>query len=392
MQEAYIVAGYRTAVGKAPRGKLRTVRPDDMAVAVIERIKADLPQINFSEEIDDLICGNAIPEAEQGLNMARYIALRAVGKELPAVTINRYCASGLEAIAMAVAKIRNGDADAILAGGAETMSLVPMGGWRIVPNYEYALHAPDWYFGMGMTAEEVAKKYNITREESDAFALRSHQRALSAITEGKFKDEVVPLTVLDVSVQNGKKVTHTYVHDTDEGPRADTSLEALAKLKPVFAANGLVTAGNSSQTSDGAAFVLVVSERFLKRHNLRPIAVMRGYAVAGVEPRYMGIGPVEAIPKALQRAGLSMADIDLIELNEAFAAQSLAVVKLAELPEDKLNVNGGAIALGHPLGCTGAKLTVQILNELRRRGGKYGMVTACVGGGQGIAGIFERLN
>jgi len=392
MQEAYIVAGYRTAVGKAPRGKLRTVRPDDMAVAVIERIKADLPQINFSEEIDDLICGNAIPEAEQGLNMARYIALRAVGKELPAVTINRYCASGLEAIAMAVAKIRNGDADAILAGGAETMSLVPMGGWRIVPNYEYALHAPDWYFGMGMTAEEVAKKYNITREESDAFALRSHQRALAAIAEGKFKDEIVPLTVLDVSVQNGKKVTHTYVHDTDEGPRADTSLEALAKLKPVFAANGLVTAGNSSQTSDGAAFVLVVSENFLKRHNLTPIAVLRGYAVAGVEPRYMGIGPVEAIPKALRRAGLSLADIDLIELNEAFAAQSLAVVKLAELPEDKLNVNGGAIALGHPLGCTGAKLTVQILNELRRRGGKYGMVTACVGGGQGIAGIFERLN
>ncbi len=392
MQEAYIVAGYRTAVGKAPRGKLRTVRPDDMAVAVIERIKADLPQINFSEEIDDLICGNAIPEAEQGLNMARYIALRAVGKELPAVTINRYCASGLEAIAMAVAKIRNGDADAILAGGTETMSLVPMGGWRIVPNYEYALHAPDWYFGMGMTAEEVAKKYNITREESDAFALRSHQRALAAIAEGKFKDEIVPLTVLDVSVQNGKKVTHTYVHDTDEGPRADTSLEALAKLKPVFAANGLVTAGNSSQTSDGAAFVLVVSENFLKRHNLTPIAVLRGYALAGVEPRYMGIGPVEAIPKALKRAGLSLADIDLIELNEAFAAQSLAVVKLAELPEDKLNVNGGAIALGHPLGCTGAKLTVQILNELRRRGGKYGMVTACVGGGQGIAGIFERLN
>lgn len=392
MQEAYIVAGYRTAVGKAPRGKLRTVRPDDMAVAVIERIKVDLPQINFGEEIDDLICGNAIPEAEQGLNMARYIALRAVGKELPAVTINRYCASGLEAIAMAVAKIRNGDADAILAGGAETMSLVPMGGWRIVPNYEYALHAPDWYFGMGMTAEEVAKKYNITREESDAFALRSHQRALSAIAEGKFKDEVVPLTVLDVSVQNGKKVTHTYVHDTDEGPRADTSQEALARLKPVFAANGVVTAGNSSQTSDGAAFVLVVSENFLKRHNLTPIAVLRGYAVAGVEPRYMGIGPVEAIPKALRRAGLSLADIDLIELNEAFAAQSLAVVKLAELPEDKLNVNGGAIALGHPLGCTGAKLTVQILNELRHRGGKYGMVTACVGGGQGIAGIFERLN
>jgi acetyl-CoA acyltransferase len=392
MPEAYLVAGYRTAVGKAPRGKLRHMRPDDMAVAVIERIKADFPQINFSKEIDDLICGNAIPEAEQGLNMARYIALKAVGKELPAVTINRYCASGLEAIAMAVAKIRAGDADAILAGGTETMSLVPMGGWRIVPNYEYALHAPDWYFGMGMTAEEVAKKYNITREECDAFALRSHQRALAAIAEGKFKDEIVPLSVSEITVQNGKKVTHTFVHDTDEGPRPDTSLEALAKLKPVFAANGLVTAGNSSQTSDGAAFVLVVSENFLKRHNLTPIAVLRGYAVAGVEPRYMGIGPVEAIPKALRRAGLSLADIDLIELNEAFAAQSLAVIKLAELPEDKLNVNGGAIALGHPLGCTGAKLTVQILNELRRRGGKYGMVTACVGGGQGIAGIFERLN
>ena len=392
MPEAYLVAGYRTAVGKAPRGKLRHMRPDDMAVAVIERIKADFPQINFSKEIDDLICGNAIPEAEQGLNMARYIALKAVGKELPAVTINRYCASGLEAIAMAVAKIRTGDADAILAGGTESMSLVPMGGWRIVPNYEYALHAPDWYFGMGMTAEEVAKKYNITREECDAFALRSHQRALAAIAEGKFKDEIVPLSVSEVTVQNGKKVTHTFVHDTDEGPRPDTSLEALAKLKPVFAANGLVTAGNSSQTSDGAAFVLVVSENFLKRHNLTPIAVLRGYAVAGVEPRYMGIGPVEAIPKALKRAGLSLADIDLIELNEAFAAQSLAVIKLAELPEDKLNVNGGAIALGHPLGCTGAKLTVQILNELRRRGGKYGMVTACVGGGQGIAGIFERLN
>jgi acetyl-CoA acyltransferase len=392
MPEAYLVAGYRTAVGKAPRGKLRHMRPDDMAVAVIERIKADFPQINFSKEIDDLICGNAIPEAEQGLNMARYIALKAVGKELPAVTINRYCASGLEAIAMAVAKIRAGDADAILAGGTETMSLVPMGGWRIVPNYEYALHAPDWYLGMGMTAEEVAKKYNITREECDAFALRSHQRALAAIAEGKFKDEIVPLSVSEITVQNGKKVTHTFVHDTDEGPRPDTSLEALAKLKPVFAANGLVTAGNSSQTSDGAAFVLVVSENFLKRHNLTPIAVLRGYAVAGVEPRYMGIGPVEAIPKALKRAGLSLADIDLIELNEAFAAQSLAVIKLAELPEDKLNVNGGAIALGHPLGCTGAKLTVQILNELRRRGGKYGMVTACVGGGQGIAGIFERLN
>ncbi len=392
MQEAYIVAGYRTAVGKAPRGKLRTVRPDDMAVAVIERIKADFPQIDFSKEIDDLICGNAIPEAEQGLNIARYIALKAVGKELPAVTINRYCASGLEAIAMAVAKIRTGDADAILAGGSETMSLVPMGGWRIVPNYEYALHAPDWYFGMGMTAEEVAKKYGITREESDAFALRSHQRALLAIAEGKFKDEIVPLQVLDVSIQDGKKVSRTSVHDTDEGPRADTSMEALSRLKPVFAANGIVTAGNSSQTSDGAAFVLVVSENFLKRHALKPIAVLRGYAVAGVEPRYMGIGPVEAIPKALKRAGLSLADIDLIELNEAFAAQSLAVVKLAELPEDKLNVNGGAIALGHPLGCTGAKLTVQILNELRRRGGKYGMVTACVGGGQGIAGIFERLN
>lgn len=392
MQEAYIVAGFRTAVGKAPRGRLRTVRPDDMAVAVIEQIKATLPQIDFSQEIDDLICGNAIPEAEQGLNMARYIALRAVGKEVPAVTINRYCASGLEAIAMAVAKIRNGDADAILAGGAETMSLVPMGGYKIVPNYEYALHAPDWYYGMGMTAEEVAKKYGITREAADAFAYRSHQNALAAIQAGKFREEIVPLKVREVVVENGKKQTREYIHDTDEGPRPDTSMEALAKLKPVFSANGQVTAGNSSQTSDGAAFVLVVSESFLKRHNLTPMAVLRGYAVAGVEPRIMGIGPVEAIPKALKRAGLSLADIHLIELNEAFAAQSLAVIQQAGLPEDRLNVNGGAIALGHPLGCTGAKLTVQILNELRRRNEKYGMVTACVGGGQGIAGIFERLN
>lgn len=392
MQEAYIVAGFRTAVGKAPRGRLRTVRPDDMAVAVIEKIKETLPQINFSQEIDDLICGNAIPEAEQGLNMARYIALRALGKEVPATTINRYCASGLEAIAMAVSKIRTGHAEAILAGGTETMSLVPMGGYKIVPNYEYALHAPQWYYGMGMTAEEVAKKYGITREESDAFALRSHQNALAAIAAGKFKDEIVPLKVLEVTVVNGKRQQREYIHDTDEGPRPDTSMEALAKLKPVFAANGQVTAGNSSQTSDGAAFVLVVSESFLKRHNLTPIAVLRGYAVAGVEPEIMGIGPVKAIPKALQRAGLSLADIDLIELNEAFAAQSLAVIKVAGLPMDKLNVNGGAIALGHPLGCTGAKLTVQILNELRRRGGKYGLVTACVGGGQGIAGIFERLN
>ncbi|MCX8113010.1 MAG: acetyl-CoA C-acyltransferase [Bacteroidia bacterium] len=392
MQEAYIVAGFRTAVGKAPRGRLRTVRPDDMAVAVIEKIKQTLPQINFATEIDDLICGNAIPEAEQGLNMARYIALRAVGKELPAVTINRYCASGLEAIAMAVSKIRSGDADAILAGGTETMSLVPMGGYKIAPNYEYALHAPDWYYGMGMTAEEVAKKYGITREKADEFALHSHQKAITAIQAGKFKEEIVPLRVREVVVENGRKQTREYTHDTDEGPRADTSLEALAKLKPVFAANGQVTAGNSSQTSDGAAFVLVVSETFLKRHNLTPLAVLRGYAVSGVEPRIMGIGPVEAIPKALRRAGLSLGDIDLIELNEAFAAQSLAVIQQAELPMDKVNVNGGAIALGHPLGCTGAKLTVQILNELRRRGQKYGMVTACVGGGQGIAGIFERLN
>ncbi|MEN2992996.1 MAG: acetyl-CoA C-acyltransferase [Bacteroidia bacterium] len=392
MQEAYLVAGYRTAVGKAPRGRLRTVRPDDMAVAVIEKLRADFPQINFTQEIDDLICGNAIPEAEQGLNMGRYIALKALGKEVPAVTINRYCASGLEAIAMAVSKIRTGDAEAIIAGGTETMSLVPMGGFKIAPNYNYALHAPDWYYNMGMTAEEVARTYQITRAEADAFALRSHQNALAAIAAGKFREEIVPLEVEEVIVENGKRQVRRFIHDTDEGPRADTSLEALAKLKPVFAANGQVTAGNASQTSDGAAFVLVVSEAFLKRHNLKPLAVLRGYAVAGVEPRLMGIGPVEAIPKALRRAGLSLADIDLIELNEAFAAQSLAVIKLAELPLDKVNVNGGAIALGHPLGCTGAKLTVQILNELRRRNQKYGLVTACVGGGQGIAGIFERLN
>ncbi|MCS7297617.1 MAG: thiolase family protein [Bacteroidia bacterium] len=392
MQEAYIVGGYRTAVGKAPRGRLRTVRPDDMAVAVIEKIKTAFPQIDFSKEIDDLICGNAIPEAEQGLNMARYIALRAVGKELPAVTINRYCASGLEAIAMAVSKIRTGDAEAILAGGTETMSLVPMGGFKIAPNYDYALHAPDWYYNMGMTAEEVAKRYGISREAADEFALRSHQKALAAISEGKFREEIVPLSVREVVVQNGKKQTNVFIHEVDEGPRADTSMEALSKLKPVFAVHGQVTAGNSSQTSDGAAFVLVVSEAFLKRHALTPVAVLRGYAVAGVEPRFMGIGPVEAIPKALRRAHLSLADIDLIELNEAFAAQSLAVIQQADLPIEKVNVNGGAIALGHPLGCTGAKLTVQLLNELRRRGQRYGMVTACVGGGQGIAAVFERLN
>lgn len=391
MQEAYIVAGYRTAVGKAPRGKLRFCRPEAMAVATIEKIRQALPQFDF-RRVDDLICGNAIPEAEQGLNMARYIALKALGIEVPGMTINRYCASGLEAIAIAVAKIRSGMADAILAGGSETMSLVPMGGWRIVPNYDYALYNAEWYLGMGMTAEILARRYGITRTECDEFSYQSHQKALTALREEKFKPEIVPLTIKEVYVENSKKKERTYVFDTDEGPRPDTSMEALSRLKPVFSQNGIVTAGNSSQTSDGAAFTLVVSERLLKEYNLTPIARLAGYGIAGVPPEIMGVGPVQAIPKALQNAQLSLADIDLIELNEAFAAQSLAVIKELDLPTDKLNVNGGAIALGHPLGCSGAKLTVQILNELRRRKGKYGMVTACVGGGQGIAGIFELLN
>lgn len=390
--EAYIVAGYRTAVGKAPRGGFRFMRADDLAADVIKHLVASVPNLN-KEEIDDVIVGNAMPEAEQGLNVGRLISL--IGLEtdkVPGVTVNRYCASGLETIATAVAKIKAGMADCIIAGGVEVMSGMPFGGWKIVPNPQVAKENPDWYWGMGLTAEAVAKEYHVSREDQDAFSLKSHQKAIEAIKNGHLKDGIVPITVKENYLKDGKKLeTREYIVDTDEGPRADSSIEALSKLRPVFAADGVVTAGNSSQTSDGAAFVLVVSEKKMKELNLKPIARLVSYAVAGVPPRIMGIGPIFAIPKALEMAGLNKEDIDLFELNEAFASQSLAVIRELGLDEEKVNVNGGAIALGHPLGCTGAKLTVQVLNELKRRNKKYGMVTMCVGTGQGAAGIFELL-
>ncbi|MBB2953946.1 acetyl-CoA C-acyltransferase [Sphingobacterium sp. JUb56] len=390
--EAYIVAGYRTAVGKAPRGGFRFMRADDLAADVIKHLVASVPNLN-KEEIDDVIVGNAMPEAEQGLNVGRLISLMGLQTDkVPGVTVNRYCASGLETIATAVAKIKAGMADCIIAGGVEVMSGMPFGGWKIVPNPEVAKENPDWYWGMGLTAEAVAKEYGVSREDQDTFSLKSHQKAVEAIKNGHLKDGIVPITVKENYLKDGKKLeTREYVVDIDEGPRADSSLEALAKLRPVFAADGVVTAGNSSQTSDGAAFVLIVSEEKMKELNLKPIARLVSYAVAGVPPRIMGIGPIVAIPKALKMAGLKKEDIDLFELNEAFASQSLAVIRELGLDEEKVNVNGGAIALGHPLGCTGAKLTVQILNELKRRNKKYGMVTMCVGTGQGAAGIFELL-
>ncbi len=389
--EAYIVAGFRTAVGKAPRGGFRFMRADDLAADVIKHLVASVPSLN-KEEIDDVIVGNAMPEAEQGLNVGRLISLMGLQTDkVPGVTVNRYCASGLETIATAVAKIKSGMADVIIAGGVEVMSGMPFGGWKIVPNPVVAKENPDWYWGMGLTAEAVAKDFNVSREDQDAFSLKSHQKAIAAIQNGHLKDGVVPITVKENYLKDGKMATKEYVVDTDEGPRADTTLEVLAKLRPVFAADGCVTAGNSSQTSDGAAFVLVMSEKKMKELNLQPIARLVSYAVAGVPPRIMGIGPIAAIPKALEQAGLNKEDIDLIELNEAFASQSLAVIRELGLDEEKVNVNGGAIALGHPLGCTGAKLTVQVLNELKRRGKKYGMVTMCVGTGQGAAGIFELL-
>ncbi len=389
--EAYIVTGYRTAVGKAPRGSLRFTRPDDLAATVIKRILQDVPQLD-QERIDDVIVGNATPEAEQGLNVGRMISLIGLDTiKVPGMTVNRYCSSGLQTIALAVANIKAGLADCIIAGGVETMSPIPFGGWRIVPNADVAKEHPDWYWGMGLTAEAVAKQFNITREEQDEFALTSHMRALKAIEEGKFKDEIVPVEVTENYFKDGKKQTRTYVFDTDEGPRKGTSMEALARLKPVFAQGGSVTAGNSSQTSDGAAFVLVMSEKMVKELNLEPIARLVTYQVRGLEPKIMGMGPVHAIPAALEAAGLTLDDIDLIELNEAFASQSVAVIKELGLDTEKVNVNGGAIALGHPLGCTGAKLSVQLFNELKRRNGKYGMVTMCIGTGQGAAGIFEML-
>jgi len=390
--EAYIVAGYRTAVGKAPRGGFRFMRADDLAADVIKHLVASVPNLN-KEEIDDVIVGNAMPEAEQGLNVGRLISLMGLETDkVPGVTVNRYCASGLETIATAVAKIKAGMADCIIAGGVEVMSGMPFGGWKIVPNPQVAKENPDWYWGMGLTAEAVAKEYHVSREDQDAFSLKSHQKAIEAIKNGHLKDGIVPITVKENYLKDGKKLeTREYIVDTDEGPRADSSIEALSKLRPVFAADGVVTAGNSSQTSDGAAFVLVVSEKKMKELNLKPIARLVSYDVAGVPPRIMGIGPIFAIPKALEMAGLNKEDIDLFELNEAFASQSLAVIRELGLDEEKVNVNGGAIALGHPLGCTGAKLTVQVLNELKRRNKKYGMVTMCVGTGQGAAGIFELL-
>lgn len=391
--EAYIVAGYRSAVGKAKKGGFRFTTPVDIAAEVINHILASMPQLD-PKRIDDLIVGNAVSEAEQGLQMARWISIRSNLPEIVGgVTVNRYCGSGLETIAMATAKIKAGMADCIIAGGAESMSLVPTTGFKIVPNYSIASGHPDYYIGMGLTAEAVAEKYGITREESDAFAYKSHQKAVQAIADGKFKDEIVPITVEEVYFKDGKKSTKSFIVDTDEGPRADTTIEALAKLKPVFKNGGQVTAGNSSQTSDGAAFVVVMSERMVKELNLSPIARLVTSATIGVDPRLMGIGPVAAIPKALSLAGLKLSDIDLIELNEAFGAQSLGVLKgIPELNPELINVNGGALALGHPLGCTGTKLTIQLINEMRRRKNKYGMVTACIGGGQGIAGIYEFLS
>ena len=391
--DAYIVAGYRTAVGKAPRGGFRFTRPDDLAAEVIKHLVASVPALDPAR-IDDLIVGNAVPEAEQGMQISRYIALLALPSTVSGVTINRYCGSGLEAIALASAKIRTGMADCIIAGGTESMSLVPVMGYKTALNFEIAKAHPDYYIGMGLTAEQVAKQFNIARDAQDEFAYESHQKAIKAIQEGKFKEEIVPVSVQETyfDAETGKKKTKQWVVDTDEGPRADTSAEALAKLKPVFAAGGSVTAGNSSQTSDGAAFVLVMSEALVNELGLQPVARLVSYATAGVEPRIMGIGPVAAIPKAVKQAGLKLDDIEQIELNEAFAAQSLAVIQELGLDRGKINPNGGAIALGHPLGCSGAKLSIQLLNEMRRRDQKYGMVTACVGGGQGVAGVFERLN
>jgi len=391
MQEAYIVAGLRTAVGKAKRGGFRFTRPDDLAIEVIEELMKTIPELD-KKRIDDVIVGNAVPEAEQGLQVGRIIAARALGHQAPGITINRYCASGIESIAIATAKIRAGMADCIIAGGTESMSFVPASGWKTVPSFNIATSEPDYYLNMGLTAEAVAQDYTISREDQDLFSLGSHQKALNAIQQGFFKEGIIPIKVNEVYFdEKGKKQTRSFIVDTDEGVRADTSLESLAKLKPAFAVNGTVTAGNASQTSDGAAFVVVMSESMVKELGLTPIGRLVHCAVAGVNPRIMGIGPVEAIPKVLKLASMKLDDIDLIELNEAFAAQALAVMRQLSLDPAKVNINGGAIALGHPLGCTGAKLTVQIMGDLKRLNKRYGMVSACVGGGQGVAGIIERF-
>lgn len=389
---AYIITGYRSAVGKAPRGLFRFTRPDDLAADVIRHLVSTIPQLD-KERIDDVMVGNAMPEAEQGLNIGRLISLLALDTDkVSGMTVNRYCASGLETIALATAKIKAGMADCIIAGGVESMSLIPMGGWRVVPNPKVAKEHADWYWNMGLTAEAVAKEYNVSRQDQDIFSYNSHQKAIAAVKEGKFKNEIVPVKVSETYLdENYKRKTKEYVVDTDEGPRAETSVEALAKLKSVFANGGSITAGNSSQTSDGAAFVIVMSERMMKELNLQPIARLVSHAVAGVPPRIMGIGPIAAIPKAVAQAGLKQNDIDLFELNEAFASQSLAVIRELELNPELVNVNGGAIALGHPLGCSGAKLSVQLFNELKRRNKKYGVVTMCIGTGHGAAGVFEIL-
>ena len=392
MKTAYIIKGYRTAIGKAPKGSLRFTRPDEMAATVIEKLMAEIPQLD-KNRIDDLIVGNAMPEAEQGLNVARLISLMGLNTDkVPGVTINRYCASGSEAIAIATAKIQSGMADCIIAGGTESMSYIPMGGYKPVPDPILAKSNPDYYWGMGYTAEAVAKEFNVSRAAQDEFAFNSHKKALKAIAEGKFKDQIVPVPVEYTFVDENQKLqSKKFDFAMDEGPRADTSLEGLAKLRPVFAQGGSVTAGNSSQMSDGAAFVIVMSEEMVKELGLEPEARLVSYAAAGLEPRIMGMGPVYAVPKALKQAGLQLNDIDLIELNEAFASQSVAVINELGINPEITNVNGGAIALGHPLGCTGAKLAVQLFDEMKKRGNKYGMVTMCVGTGQGAAAIYELL-
>lgn len=392
MQEAYIVAGYRTAVTKSKRGGFRFTRPDDLAIEVIRGLLASVPSVD-PMLVEDVIVGNAVPEAEQGLQVGRIIAARAVGIHAAGITINRYCASGLESIAIATAKIRNGMADCIIAGGTESMTMVPTAGWKTVPAYSIAKDEPDYYLGMGLTAEAVANEYKVSREDQDQFSYNSHLKAGKAIKEGYFKSGILPINIEEVYLdENQKKVKRNFIIDTDDGVRYDTTLEGLAKLKPVFAANGCVTAGNSSQTSDGSAFVLVMSEKMIKETGLKPIARLVNCVSAGVHPRIMGVGPIAAVPKVLQRAGMSLNDIDLIELNEAFASQSLTVIRELNLNPEIVNINGGAIALGHPLGCTGCKLTIQIVNDMKRLQKKYGLVTACVGGGQGIAGIIENID
>lgn len=393
MKTAYIVGGYRTAVGKAPRGLFRFTRPDDLAADVVKHLMKDFPNLD-PERIDDVIVGNATPEAEQGLNIGRMISLMGLDTQnVPGMTVNRYCSSGLQTIALAANQIMAGQGDCIIAGGVETMSPIPFSGWRVVPNAKVAQNNPGWYWGMGLTAEEVASRYNVSREDQDAFSLKSHEKALAAIASGRFKEDIVPITVNEVYLdENEKRQERSYIVDTDEGPRAGSSMEALARLRPVFKQGGSVTAGNSSQTSDGAAFVMVMSEEMVKELGVEPIARLVDFTVVGLEPKIMGMGPMHAIPASLKRAGMTLNQIEQIELNEAFASQAVACVRELGVNPDIVNVNGGAIALGHPLGCTGAKLTVQLLNEMRKRNQKFGAVSMCVGTGQGAAGIFELLN